>query len=282
MANNMLKNIRMIGLDLDDTTLNSKKQMSQRVQNSIKNAIDAEIIVLPITGRPYSALPAEFIDIPGVSYAVCSNGAVVYDLKNNTVMSQSGFSKENAFKIVEICKEHNIVVSVFIENDVYSECGLDYDALSRVYDPVLLQYFKKSRLIVKNLREFIENSESIIQKFTLLFYDPSIRDAIHRMLEETGLCEVTSSLKNNLELNAPGVNKGAALLELGKSLGISQPEIMAMGDSSNDLEMIRAVGYGVAMGNACEDLIKIAKHVTSTADQDGVAVVIEKVLESKA
>ncbi len=281
MVNNMHKNIRMIGLDLDDTVLNSEKQMTQRVQDAIKKAIDAGIIVLPVTGRSLSALPAEFVNISGVSYAVCTNGAAVYDIKNNKVISQNGFSKENIFKVLEICEEYNVVVSVFSEDQVYSERDLDYDALSRVYDKILMKYFKQSRVPVDSLREFVKTSESDIQKLTLIFYDPSIRDEISRIFQETGLCEVTSSLKNNLELNALGVNKGKMLLSLGESLGISQSEIMAIGDSTNDLEMIRAVGYGVAMGNACEELKKIAKHVTGTADQDGVAMAIEDVLKSK-
>ncbi len=281
MSNNMLKNIRMIGLDLDDTVLNSDKQMTQKVQDAIKKAVDAGITVLPVTGRSYSALPKEFIGIPGVSYAVCSNGAIVYDADNKEMISQCGFSKENAFKVLDICEEHNVVASVFMENDAYSEQDINYEELLRVYDDIIIEYFIKSRVVVKSLKELVETSESVVQKFTLIFYDPSIRDEIRRIFEEKGLCEVTSSLKDNLELNAPGVNKGRALLDLGEKLGISQAEIMAIGDGSNDLEMIRSVGYGVAMGNACDELKEIAKHVTCTADQDGVAVVIEEVLNAR-
>ena len=74
----------------------------------------------------------------------------------------------------------------------------------------------------------------------------------------------------NLEINAAGVNKGKAMIELGKLLGIPREEIMAFGDGNNDLEMFGAVGTGVAMGNASIDVKKAADYTTSSVDGDGI------------
>ena len=80
----------------------------------------------------------------------------------------------------------------------------------------------------------------------------------------------------NLEINAAGVNKGKAMIELGKLLGISREEIMAFGDGNNDLKMLKEVGTGVAMENAISSVKEAADYVTLSNDEEGVAKFIEK------
>lgn len=80
----------------------------------------------------------------------------------------------------------------------------------------------------------------------------------------------------NLEINAAGVNKGKAMIELGKVLGIPREEIMAFGDGNNDLKMLKEVGTGVAMENAIPSLKEAADYVALSNDEEGVAKFIEK------
>ena len=80
----------------------------------------------------------------------------------------------------------------------------------------------------------------------------------------------------NLEINAAGVNKGKAMIELGKLLGISREEIMAFGDGNNDLKMLKEVGTGVAMENAIPSVKEAVDYVTLSNDEEGVAKFIEK------
>ena len=87
---------------------------------------------------------------------------------------------------------------------------------------------------------------------------------------------MTSSLPTNLELNAGGVNKGRGLLALAKALGFAREQVMACGDSGNDAAMLKAVGLGVAMGNATPDILAAADAVTDTNDRDGVAKALER------
>ena len=91
-----------------------------------------------------------------------------------------------------------------------------------------------------------------------------------------GPTEITTSLDSNLEINAPGVTKGSALLALAKHLGLARSQLMAMGDSGNDLAMLQAAGLGVAMGNATEEVKAAADAVSADNNHDGVAVAIEK------
>lgn len=82
-------------------------------------------------------------------------------------------------------------------------------------------------------------------------------------------------MPRNLEVNAPGVTKGRGLLALAAELGLDRRQVMACGDSGNDLEMIRAAGLGVAMGNASPDVLAAADVITLDNNHDGVAAAIE-------
>ena len=103
------------------------------------------------------------------------------------------------------------------------------------------------------------------------------RDAAWRAIEAAcPAVELTSNLPRNMEVNAPGVTKGSGLLALAAHLGLTRAQTMAVGDSGNDRAMIEAAGLGVAMGNATDDIRKIADVTTDDNNHDGVAAAIEK------
>ena len=87
---------------------------------------------------------------------------------------------------------------------------------------------------------------------------------------------ITRSAENNFEIMPEGVNKGLALQELTQVMGITMDEVMAIGDSDNDSDMLRIAGMPVVMGNGDEAVKKLAKYVTDTNDNDGVAKAIYK------
>ena len=88
--------------------------------------------------------------------------------------------------------------------------------------------------------------------------------------------EIASSIERNLELSAPGVTKGRGLMALAEHLGLTPDQVMAVGDSGNDLTMVQLAGLGVAMGNATREVLAAADAVTADNDHDGVAEAIEK------
>ena len=69
-------------------------------------------------------------------------------------------------------------------------------------------------------------------------------------------------------------------MELAKQLGMDNSQVMSFGDSYNDIEMITESGIGIAMGNACESLKEVADYITLSNDEDGVAVILEKMAEN--
>ena len=115
-------------------------------------------------------------------------------------------------------------------------------------------------------------------KMLVIFRDASRTDGAVEQLQRAFAGRITAvkSDPNYIEIIRPGVNKASALHQLAELLQISPEETMAIGDSNNDLPMLKAAGHSVAMGNAGEHVQKITDYVTDTCDADGVAVAIRR------
>lgn len=271
------RDIRLIGLDLDGTVLNSKKQITPRTLEAIQKAIAAGIMVMPATGRPLSGVDSSFLQIPGVEYALTSNGASVYRLSDRQLMFSDCFTHPKAVELLKILLEYKAMTSVQMDGQAYVR-SFDGDVLNGVIQWELVEYFRKTRVVVPDLIKHVEESGHPVEKFSLVFHQAEeLRRATETMQSRDDNC-VTSSLTMNLEINTPSANKGTAMLALGQKLGIPKECIMGVGDSGNDYEMLRQVGYGVAMGNADERVKSVADAVTAGCDEDGVALAIEAIL----
>ena len=97
-------------MDLDNTLLDSEKQISKHTEEVLKEAIRRGVYIVPATGRIFKAIPEFLRDIPGVRYAVCCNGATVYDQKEDKIIYTNHLPKETVFSLFDIWK--NIIVHV--------------------------------------------------------------------------------------------------------------------------------------------------------------------------
>jgi len=91
----------------------------------------------------------------------------------------------------------------------------------------------------------------------------------------------TFSKPNYLEIIAPGVNKAKAVIELARTLGVDLSQVAAIGDGENDVEMLQAVGLGIATGNACEAAKAVAGWLTGTNDEGGVAQAVTRLMAAR-
>lgn len=271
--------IKMIGLDLDGTLLNSEKRISEYTRSVLNHAIEKGVIVLPSTGRPATGLPKEIIDFPGIRYAVTSNGARVVDLKENgKSVYECGVPVEKVKGVMKILSKYDTMREVYYKGHGYA-AGEKIDEVERyMSNPVMKEYILATRIRVDDLDAYVEEHMESVDKVHILFADPEKEKmkAAREIEEMYPELNVTSALDNNLEINEAGANKGLALIELGRLLGIEREEIMACGDGLNDRAMIEEVGFGVAMENAMEEVKKVADYITVSNDEDGVAKAIEK------
>ena len=113
-------------------------------------------------------------------------------------------------------------------------------------------------------------------KFGFDIKDDKVREIILKELKQNQLLEVSNSSPTNLEINAVGVNKARAIKKVCEHVEVTMAEVMAIGDSLNDLAMITEAGYGIAMGNAQNVVKESADWVTSSNIENGVAKAIQK------
>ena len=268
--------IRMIGLDLDGTLLTTKKEVTPYTRAVLEKAMAQGIEVLVSTGRPISAIPKEVLSIAGMRYAVTSNGARVLGLKEQKVILESTISMELADSLLELLKEYDAVLEIFLEGVSYARSR----ELSKVYEyfenPSMAEYVLRTRIPTADVRELLREKQVPADKIHIIFRNPEDQKDAYEKLQKIPEIVAVSSFGNNLEINKAGTDKGMGLLKLGELLGISREEIMACGDGMNDYEMLKTVGFGVAMQNAHPKLKEIADYITVTNDEDGVAKAIEK------
>ena len=232
--------------------------------------------VLPATGRTASGIPAAFTSIPGVRYALTSNGASVVDLTTGEQLVNQPFGTEQALKIYDLLEQGGGMMSIFIGGKSYTTRANAENHMDVVPEN-LKSYFRTTRIEVDDMHATLRTHAHEIEKYSMIYHDEAERDAAWRAIEAAcpGV-ELTSSLPRNMEVNAPGVTKGSGLLALAAHLGLTRAQTMAVGDSGNDRAMIEAAGLGVAMGNATDDIRKIADVTTDDNNHDGVATAIEK------
>lgn len=269
--------IRMIGLDMDGTLLTTEKELTEHTREVLREAIDRGVVVLPATGRPLAGIPEEVLKFPGVRYAVASNGARIVDLKESRVLYEDLVPYETGRRVLEICSRYDSMLEIYYDGVGYAE----EEKLKHLDEYVprlpMARYIASSRRPVADVRAMHEERKAPTDKLQALFRTTEeCKKAWKEVEKEIPDIEITGALSNNIEVNAKGVNKGRGLMILGELLGIHREEIMAVGDGSNDIAMLREAGLGVAMENATEAVKAAADVVTLSNDQEGAAAAIEK------
>lgn len=271
-----MQRIKMIGLDLDGTLLNTRKELTERSREALRKAIDQGILVLVATGRPYTGIPEELRNFPGIRYALTSNGARILDTQTGTVLIEELLHWEDARRALRVMRKYDTLQEIYYDGQGYADRTKLEEIHRYHHNPHMWEYVQKSRIAVSDIMEVIDREKRDMDKVQGLFADMREREQAWQELAKDKRIELVGSLKYNIEINAAGVNKGKGLIKLGELLGICREEIMACGDGDNDVEMLREAGFGVAMENAEEEVKRAADYITETNDEDGVAKAIER------
>jgi len=273
--------IKLIALDLDGTLLNSKKQLSKENRKALTECIVNGILVVPCTGRTADGIPSEIKDIDGIRYAIATNGAVIHDLKENTVLDTRMLTWEKAMELLKFVDNYPVMYDPYIEGRGITEPKFFENLSDYCLTDALQDLVKKTRDLHPSIIDYVRNIRKPVEKINLFFPDMEGRARLRAELNKQADILVTSSIPNNLEINALGASKGEAIHRLADLLGIDRAQTMAIGDGENDFTMIRMAGVGVAMKNASEELQAEANYVTETNDDDGVAAAIYRLVFGK-
>jgi HAD superfamily hydrolase (TIGR01484 family) len=237
---------KLLALDMDGTVLNEDQLVSEANRQAIAAAIEAGVTVMFSTGRGiHSARP--FIDeLKLQSPIVTINGGEVWrapdDLYKRHLMDAKWIRQMH-----EMAIEYDSWFWAYAIEGVYNRDNWPGDIDQ-------IEWLK--------FGYYSENLEKLA--------------AIRKELESWRVFEISNSHPFNLEMNTLGISKASGLMDICGLMGIEMSEVIAMGDSLNDLAMIRTAGLGVAMGNAQDEVKQAADIVTASNVEDGVARIIEQ------
>jgi len=259
--------IRLVAIDLDGTLLDNDLAISFRAKQAIRRAREQGVQVTLATGRMYASavVYAEELDldVPLITY----QGALVKTSRSGEVLYRRHVPLALARQVIMEARDRGFHVNVYLDDRLYVEAmtgrARDYARIARVpLHPV------------GDLVEFIREDPTKV----LVVAEEQKLDAWARECREFFGQDlyITKSLPHFLEFLHPEATKGRGLTAVAQALGIPPAEIMAIGDSFNDLEMFKFAGLAVAMGNARREIREAADYVTLANDDDGVAEALEK------
>lgn len=274
----MNKNIKMIALDLDGTTFNSEGIISDETISALESAYLQGIHVVVCTGRVWDKLPLEIFKVKGLEYVITCNGAMITELKNKSVIYENPISPESVEKVMGILKGEKFSIDISIEGKAYIDEKEYYDIKENGSDFRSPEYVLNTRYPVKDLNGFVLKNKYHVENINMVFRDLGDQRRMEQVLSRLDDITITSSFHNNLEVGGGTTTKANALIFLLDRLGLSHKNLMAFGDSPNDLSMLQMAEIGVVMGNAKEHIKCQGDFVTLSNDEDGIAFALKKLL----
>jgi Cof subfamily protein (haloacid dehalogenase superfamily) len=268
--------IRLIAFDLDGTVLNSKKEVTPRTQAAIERARAAGIHIVPATGRQYNDIHPLLKELAS-PFIIANNGAQIFSVPELELIFSRSFEKETALALLREFREYNSMifggfetVGVFDSKGRGNQTGVSDRKRNIGLAGILYP--------LADIEELIANENKQFVKLVMRFEDLEERKKAFERYQSRKDLYVTFFAEDNVEVMPAGVNKGLALKMAAEKLGIPMAEVMAIGDSDNDQEMIQEAGMGIAMANALDMVKQLARRITLSCDEDGVASAIEAVL----
>jgi hypothetical protein len=259
--------IRLLALDLDGTLMGDDLQVSPRVRAALAAARQHRVIVTLATGRMFQVAAHFARDLEIGAPLICYQGALVQAPDAPAPLYLATMERKLMGEIVELQTRRGWSVVLYSAGQAF--------VARRAYPSLFHDILARESLTwVDSLGGVIEQHEPV--KF-IAIAEPAEADGIEAELEQrfNGRLEVVRSHAIVVEGYPLGVSKGDALARLAAHLGVTQVQVMAIGDQDNDASMIAWAGVGVAMGNASPSSRAVADWIAPTVGQDGVAVAIE-------
>ncbi|MBQ1406829.1 MAG: HAD hydrolase family protein [Eubacterium sp.] len=298
----MSYDIKMIALDLDNTTLRKDKSLSDRTRNALVEAMKRGVYVVVASGRVFSSLPENVMGMPGLKYVINSNGACITELPDDgprfmydTASDVTGLRnmrkldpaygtriynhflpEETVRKITDVLAGNGVLPEVLAGGYVYMDEAMYRDIEMNGSSFRHIDYTLWSRRPAHDIYAIIDENISCIETINMSIEDNELREKVKAELKQIEGVTVTNSVWFNIEVEAEGTSKGSALAFLLDQLGLDPSQLMACGDSPNDGDMIKLAGLGVAVANAEPVILELADYVTDSSMEDGVAKAVEK------
>lgn len=267
----------MIVCDLDETLMNDDGTLSAKNAEAIQAATAKGVYFVPNSGRSYTSfqndLEAMHLRDQPKQYSISYNGGLISENKGNRPIAINAMPFEVAKAVFEAGANNKLAAThVYTQDKLY------------IYHPIEID----TKYLNNRGAEFTEMKTADFDQFKdmnvmkVIMALPTIeeRKEMRRVVEsqvDPKKLAVTFSSGRYVEFNPAGIDKGSASIQLGKLLGIKPEEIIAAGDNSNDLPMLKVVGLPVSVANGIDVVKENAKYVTEADNNhDALAEVINK------
>lgn len=268
-------NYKMIVTDLDDTLLNSEKKISPIDKEAIMKAQKAGIKFVLASGRPTFAMKelAEELKLADYgNYILSFNGSIITDCSTGKNILEESLTKNDIYLMYDFSQKYKTHILTYIDDEIISETDNEYI-------DVEIDLTKMNHRKVKNFKEAI-NKDAVK---CMLLEEPSYLKKVEVELKKEygNKYSIAISKPFFLEVTKLGIDKGTALKKLADLLNIKTEEIIAAGDSFNDISMLKTAGTSVAVANAQPEIKEIADYIVSSNDKGGMAELINKFIFTK-
>jgi Cof subfamily protein (haloacid dehalogenase superfamily) len=269
VSGNAPRRAALLALDLDGTLLRSDGSISERVRQALRAAQAAGLTVMSVTARPPRRVRqiADAIGLGGLS--ICSNGGVLYDLEQDGVVEKVELAERIAIELIAKLRLELPGARFAVE------AGLRYGCEPAYAIPVEHTHDRADPALLRD--DVLALCRLGVTKLIIQHAGSPLEELLRVTREHAGvLASVTHSGSDFVEVAAASVTKAFALEAYCAARGVSAAAVVAFGDMPNDLPMLEWAGRGVAVANAHPDVLAAADEITASNDEDGVAVVLER------
>ncbi|MDO4797702.1 MAG: Cof-type HAD-IIB family hydrolase [Coriobacteriales bacterium] len=267
---------KLLALDMDGTLLTSQKTVSAPTRDALERLAAAGTPIAYCSGRCFRELLDYPAQLPFVRYGVLASGAVVYDFNAQRTLDLHPLDAQVVEQTMAIAdaEEHmthvmSAAVSVVRPADIRR---MDSFGMG-VYQGMFEQICEKP----DDLVQWVRMHPGEVVKLNFYHRDPAARDRNRERLAASGLpLTLANAEQTSVECSPLGVSKARGLQTLAEYLGCTLADVVAVGDSDNDLAALEAVGMPVAMGNATPAIKHVARLTVLDNDHDGIVDVVEQ------
>lgn len=264
----------LAALDMDGTLLNSSHEITPYTQAVIREAAARGRIIALSTGRALSELWPHLEQNPGIAYVIGESGACIYDMADKRILHNLALDDGDVDAIFTAVEDMDVTVQCFIDNQSYMT-GESDEAMAAHHLAEYLSVFKAGTVFVNDLSEMCLQNRGKVSKVNLYFADAGEREHFPERIRGMNVA-LKDSVGIGWEISPPDADKAKGLRFLCDYLGLPVEQTMAVGDGGNDLDIMGAAGFSVAMGNAIDEVRALADAVTDDCDHDGAAKAIER------
>ncbi|MDO5141499.1 MAG: Cof-type HAD-IIB family hydrolase [Eubacteriales bacterium] len=266
--------IELIALDLDGTALTPDGTVSHATRQAVRRARAAGLRVVVSTGRIGGEAREFAAQLDADDLMVTSGGATLSSAATGRCTMRMSMPWEAAVQVAAVVERIGMTAMIYAGERLlitpYDDLGFGRYKSNEGYLAV--------KQVVPSVAEHIAAHHLSVDKVFVRSQDPITLANARARIEQIAGVRVMSSAADNLEVVTPAADKGTALGMLCRTLGTDLSRAAAIGDSENDLEMLRAVALPIAMGNATDAVKAVCRRVTLTNAQDGVAAAIGQIL----